>query len=271
MKQDITTMAGYGQQKECARECMVDETSWCPEDPLGKAIGCSEMNQCDNFALNDCYCRQDLQQPAIKYINSCVSRKCTVGNNALDASTAVGYYSNYCKGKGYAEPTVQVVPTSTGARATQTGAGAGASQKGTLNPALAEPTGSSTSGDTSSSSSGSSSGKLGIASIVGIVAGAIAALLFALIGIKVVVGWVKRSRARKRQEMAYTQQLPPPTYQPPIYPMDMLAAKPYHAAPESELGPEDSMSMIGHRPAPTILSAAPMPGMTTPYGQQFGR
>lgn len=257
MNQDIFTMAGYGLQKECARECIINEGirgANCQSDEVGEKIGCAELNQCNNWAINECYCRQDLQGPALNYISSCVDARCTVGDNKLDISTAVGFYAAYCSEKGFkaaaAGPaTASAVETGGGVR--ETGAPTAASSREVASP---EQTGSSE-GDSDTSSPSSS--KPSVTTIIGIAAGAIAGVVLLIFGVWMLYRRIKRrDEAKRLQQLAQQQQQPPPpTYQAPSFPMENFLSKPYFPTPpQSEISPDESASTVGYRPAPTLMS-----------------
>lgn len=237
--QDIYTLSAFPLQKPCAQSCFV-VTGFCPNDVLGGEIGCNLHTNCDGSnwqATNDCYCRTDLQQPAQSYLTSCVEEWCTVGDSKIDASSAGSIYAQYCAEKGYspaAEPaTVQATTTGPGASTPTVGGGVGGG-----------PTASSTS-DSQGSSSGS--GTPSISTIIGIVVGGLAGLAFLAVMLKIVFKWLGRGEGSKPQY--------PPIHQPPVYPRN-LYPKPYY--PESEVTPDDSVSMVSGMPrlAPTLVSNA---------------
>jgi hypothetical protein len=244
--QDIYTLSAFPLQKPCAQSCFV-VTDFCPGDVLGAEIGCKTQTNCaDNNwqATNDCYCRSDLQQPAQDYLTSCVEESCTVGDFKIDASSAGSIYAQYCAEKGYspaAEPaTVQATTTGPGASTKTVGGGVGSG-----------PTASPTS-DSQSSSSGS--GKPSTLTVIGIVVGLLAGLAFLAVTLRVVFNCLGYGGGRKVQH----PQKPPPIQQQPVYPMDLYPEPYYQQKAESEVTPDDSVSMVSvmPRPAPTLVSHA---------------
>lgn len=244
--QEVSKIAAYGLQKACARKCFQDEAgNFCPNDLLGSKIGCAPHTDCNTFswlATNDCYCRPDLQSIAQAHLTSCVKRACSVGDLAIDASSAGSIYSQYCKEKGY----VAALPATVSA--TLTGSGR-ATTAPSATGAGSAPT--ETSGSSSSAGSSSNSNSLSITTIVGIVVGGIA-------GLAMLTYVLKRLGAcfshRKQQLPPY--QLPL-VDQKPMFPA-VMHHESYYSSPGlgSEVGPDDSVSVFGGptRPAPTLVS-----------------
>jgi hypothetical protein len=244
--QDLTTLAAYPLQKACAQACFLT-TGFCPNDYLGSKIGCAVHTDCyDNNwqAKNDCYCRQDLQIAAQSILTSCISRECTAGDDSIDASSAGSIYAQYCREKGYGNPTapavVQATTTKAGGLTFTTAGGAGS-----------QPTTSTADGSTSSSP------KLSTTTIIGISVGGAIALLLLLTGL-----WrclkPKPHPPQPQPQYQYPHSQPQFTQQP-FYPPNPYP-EPYYPKPhaESEVSPDDSVSMVGGpaRPAPTLVSAA---------------
>ncbi|KAF2842737.1 hypothetical protein M501DRAFT_1053552 [Patellaria atrata CBS 101060] len=48
---------------------------------------------------NDCFCRSDLQETAVRYLSNCAFTSCS--GNQLDASSATQVYEDYCSSAGY--------------------------------------------------------------------------------------------------------------------------------------------------------------------------
>jgi hypothetical protein len=241
--QDIYTLSAFSLQKPCAQSCFV-VTGFCPYDVLGSDIGCKSQTNCDGNnwqATNDCYCRTDLQQPAQEYLTSCVEEGCTVGNSEIDASSAGSIYAQYCAEKGYSpatEPaTVQATTTGPGASTTTAGGGV-----------VGGPTASSTS---YSQSLSSGSGKLSTWTIIGIVVAGLAGLALLAVTLKIAFKRSGRGEGSKVQQ-------PPPIHQQPVYPMNLYPEPYYQQKAESEVTPDDSVSMISGMPgpAPTLVSNA---------------
>jgi hypothetical protein len=246
--QDIYSLSAFPLQKPCAQSCFLT-TGFCPNDVLGSEIGCKVRTDCDDSnwqATNDCYCRTDLQQPAQDYLTSCVEEWCTVGDAEIDASSAGSIYAQYCVEKGYspaAEPaTVQATTTGPGASTTTVGGGVGSG-----------PTASSTS-DSQGLSSGS--GKLSMSTIISIVVGSLAGLAFLAVTLRIVFRRLGRGKGSKVQYQQ--QQQPRPIHQQPVYPMNLYPEPYYQLKAESEVTPDDSVSMVSGMPglAPTLVSNA---------------
>ena len=76
----------FADQRSCALYCWND---WGVADSVARVLSCTPNDP----ALNECYCRSDLQSEAISYIASCVSAQCT---STYDVNKAVGFYTSYC-------------------------------------------------------------------------------------------------------------------------------------------------------------------------------
>ncbi|KAF7503121.1 hypothetical protein GJ744_004298 [Endocarpon pusillum] len=242
--QDVSTLSAFPLQKPCAQSCFI-ASGFCPYDVLGSEIGCKLYTGCADSgwqATNDCYCRTDLQKPAQEYLTSCVEEKCSVGDFKIDASSAGSIYAQYCAEKGYSPAalpaTVQATTTGPGASTRTVGGGLGSG-----------PTASSTSGSSGLSSEPS---KLSTSTIIGIVVGSLAGLAFLAVTLKIVFKWFGFGRGRKAQ---YPQQ-PPLIHQQPAYPMKLYPEMNYPQKADSEVTPDDSVSMVSEmpRPAPTLVS-----------------
>ena len=254
--QDIFTLSAFPLQKPCAQSCFV-VTEFCYDDVLGNEIGCNSATGCgsNNWqATNDCYCRTDLQQPAQDYLTSCVEQSCTVGDSRIDASTAGSIYAEYCAQKGYgaaSQPaTVQATATGPGASTATVGGGVGGG-----------PTASSTS---NSQGSSSGSGPLSTSSIIGLVVVVVLAVLVCLACLPCILKKVRASnRGGRGAGSQYPQnpQNPASIHQQPVYPASLYPGPHYHQKTESEVTPDDSISMVGGMPgaAPTLVSDAQYP------------
>ena len=234
--QDIFTLTAFTLQKPCAQSCFLN-TGFCPNDVLGSAIGCKTESNCfsNNWeATNDCYCRSDLQQPAQDYLTSCVEEYCDVGDSRIDASSAGSIYAQYCVEKGYIS-----VSAPANVPATTTGS------EGIVSISTASSTSNPVSSTSNSQGSSSGSVKLTTPEIIGIAVGGVAILL-------ILLGWLiteyKRRRDGRRRNVQH--QLPP------NYPMDLYPEQYYQHKAESEVTPDDSISMASGMPgpAPTLLS-----------------
>lgn len=237
--QEVFALSAFPLQKPCAQSCFV-VTGFCSNDVLGSEIGCKSWTDCAGSgwqATNDCYCRSDLQRPAQGYLTSCVEKQCSVGDSKIDASSAGSIYAQYCAEKGYspmAEPaTVPATTTAPGGSTGTLGGGVGSG-----------PTTSSTS---ESQDSSSGSGGLSTTTIIGIVVGSLAGVAFLAVTLRIVFKWMGCGGGGNepyRQQAVYPMTL----YPEPYYPYKMRT--------ESEVMPDDSVSMISGmpRPAPTLVS-----------------
>lgn len=236
--QDIIALSAFPFQKPCAQSCFV-VTGYCPYDVLGSKIGCKSQTNCADSnwqATNDCYCRTDLQAPAQVYLTSCVERYCTVGDSRIDASTAGSIYADYCAQKGYslaAPATVQATTTAGAGVKTGTGTAAGGA---------ATPTNTSAS---DSQTSSSSSGQLSLTTIIGIVIGSVIGLAFLVFALKIVFRWFACGVGGRK-----------PHQPQPVYPVNLYPEPYYPHKTDSEVTPDDSISMVSGlpRPAPTLVS-----------------
>jgi hypothetical protein len=167
-----------------------------------------------------------------------------VGDAEIDASSAGSIYAQYCVEKGYSPAagpaTVQATATGPSASTTTVGGGVGGG-----------PTASSTS-DSQGLSSGS--GKLSTSTIISIVVGGLAGLAFLAVTLRIVFKCLGRGKGSKMQY----QQQPPPIHQQPVYPMNLYSEPYYQQKAESEVTPDDSVSMVSGMPrlAPTLVSNA---------------
>jgi hypothetical protein len=82
--------------------------------------------------------------------------------------------------------------------------------------------------------------------------GGLAGLAFLAVTLKTVFKWLGCGGDRKVQY----QQHPPPIYQQPAYPVNLYPEPYYQQKSESEVTPDDSVSMVSGmpRPAPTLVS-----------------
>lgn len=252
--QDITTYAAFSQQKSCAQSCFIYGAGSCWEDVLGVQIGCAQK-MCQpksGLARNDCYCSAGLMKPAQEQLSNCVSSKCSVGDVSVDISIATNLYARYCNEKNYfaGEP-VRVSASPTGRSTTNT-----------RTISSSTPTGNSVSGsDTGSGSTTSSipnspnpNSSLSVGTIIGIVVGSCAGLAF--IAAAMWMFW-KLFRSCRGERGFPQQNYPPPVQQTPVYPKMPEQQQWYPSpGPASEVGPSDSVSMVGGmaRPAPTLVS-----------------
>lgn len=101
--QSISSMSDYNALRPCAKSCFW-RTSFNTrtKDELGSALKCQLKTtdfQTITVAMNDCFCRVDLQPSAYQSLSRCVDRYCS--SNAYDLSSAGSLYNNYCTANGY--------------------------------------------------------------------------------------------------------------------------------------------------------------------------
>lgn len=113
--QSISAMNGYSALRPCARSCFW-RTSFntVTKDDLGSSLKCDLTKaefQSVTVAMNECYCRSDLQAYAYQSLSRCISRLCTPSDS--DLSSAAGIYNLYCTANGYYRDDSQVVATTT--------------------------------------------------------------------------------------------------------------------------------------------------------------
>jgi hypothetical protein len=257
--QDLTTIAAYSQQLPCAQSCFM-RTGFCPQDTLGQELGCQIPNNCNSRgweAKNDCYCRSDRQATAQQWLSSCINSACTVGDAAIDASTAGSIYNQYCQAKGY---TAGPLPATVQATITAADGSVHTSTKVLNSDPTAIGTGSAPGSDASASSSKSNS--LPLTTIIGIVVGSLAGLAF----LTVIIKFLKNSFCPcfQRKPAPAPPQLPYADNKAATYPMQPYYQEGYYPSPriEDELRPDDSLSVVGGfaRPAPTLVSNGPPRG-----------
>ncbi|KAK4198298.1 hypothetical protein QBC40DRAFT_256172 [Triangularia verruculosa] len=155
---------------------------------------------------NDCFCRPDLQEIAVRYVSTCVYTSC--GQNQVDVASATQVYKDYCSSAGYtaapkstsAQTTVSTelaatAPSASGSRpAVNTGisdsnnpAGDSEDRVSTGTPNASEPAG----------DSNNTSG-LSTAAIVGICAGVVSAIA-AVIGCIIKYMQYKKQKQRGQE------------------------------------------------------------------------
>lgn len=100
--QEIFTLEAFSLQQTCAQYCFTNSLSGCTTDMVADAIGCS-YNSCKSpfQAVDDCYCRADLQSAAESFLASCIKEFCTVGDTSYNVAVASSIYAGYCTSKGF--------------------------------------------------------------------------------------------------------------------------------------------------------------------------
>jgi hypothetical protein len=109
--QSIASDAAWQAMDPCARTYFQTWVAGCWAPQLDGILGC-DSNYC-LYASNECYCRADHQPVAVSYLNSCVSKSCTVGNAQIDINSAVTVYDGYCTSNGYSATAPATTPAQT--------------------------------------------------------------------------------------------------------------------------------------------------------------
>ncbi|KAL5315698.1 hypothetical protein ACEPPN_016568 [Leptodophora sp. 'Broadleaf-Isolate-01'] len=134
---------------------------------------------------NDCFCRPDLQETAVRYLSQCVSSSCSA--NQLDISSATQVYNDYCNAAGYTAALPKSVPAQTTSATTRTSTSAiGHSST----PVETGSVGSDV--PTSDQSSGASKSGMSTGEMIGVIAGVVGA-------IAAVIGCIFKYKHYKRQ------------------------------------------------------------------------
>ena len=100
--QPIFTLDAFSVQQSCVQQCFTGGFEACYTDLLGSAIGCPNKPCTRTFAaVDECYCRGDLQLVANQWLSMCIDSMCTVGDNTLNLNNAASIYSGYCTERGF--------------------------------------------------------------------------------------------------------------------------------------------------------------------------
>ncbi|GFF48336.1 hypothetical protein IFM51744_06799 [Aspergillus udagawae] len=103
----LTESTAYASQRPCAKSCFYwGSSTQGGADFLAERIGCAV-----DPIENECICRSDLQQTADTFLHKCVTDNC--GANAIDVSSAVRIYDDYCTSNGYTKATSTAQTTRT--------------------------------------------------------------------------------------------------------------------------------------------------------------
>ena len=143
--QEIFTLDAFSLQQTCVQFCFTTKLSGCTTDVLADAIGCAYSACGKPFqAVDDCYCRSDLQTAAESFLTSCIKTSCTVGDVSGNIASASSIYAGYCTSKGF----TAALPAENTAETTSAG-----NTGGSTSPATRT-------GTTSTASTGASDGSL---------------------------------------------------------------------------------------------------------------
>jgi hypothetical protein len=86
----ITAFSDYQSQRTCVQSCYFLAV-YGGGDLVANALKCPEPNV---WALNNCWCRSDLQSIAVSYLFSCANAGCS--SNSVDVNAATSLYTAYC-------------------------------------------------------------------------------------------------------------------------------------------------------------------------------
>ncbi|KEF60102.1 uncharacterized protein A1O9_04952 [Exophiala aquamarina CBS 119918] len=167
--QEIFTLDPFSLQQTCVQYCFTTSLSGCTTDVLADAIGCP-YNPCDEpfQAVDDCYCRSDLQPAAESFLTSCIKESCTVGDVSGNIASASSLYAGYCTSKGF----TAALPAQNTAETTTAGtSGASSSPASRTGTTSAASTGASDGNSTSSTQSSTNNTLTTALGAVGAVAG----------------------------------------------------------------------------------------------------
>ncbi|ERF71969.1 hypothetical protein EPUS_06528 [Endocarpon pusillum Z07020] len=106
--QTLASLPAFTQQRSCASACFWngDPDNTNAQDVLGIKLGCCANSvTCEDRAADSCFCRVDLSSLATSWLSTCALHHCS--SNAVDVSSAIGVYDEYCRNKW-------VVATATG-------------------------------------------------------------------------------------------------------------------------------------------------------------
>lgn len=250
--ESIFTLNAFALQQTCVQNCFTQGYANidCYTDVLGSMLGCPNTPCSSTFAaVDDCYCRGDLQTAAHDWLSTCIEQLCSVGDNAVNLATAASIYSGYCTARGF-----MAQPASNTAETTLPGGDSVSATASTGTGPTSAGSISSTSTTSSSSTSTSTSNTLTIAlaSVIGVAAIAILAL-----GITC---WNIRRKKKAKLETPSLYNLGP-------YPSTDLLNRP--------VGPWDSVSQIGsHVAEPAMMGpfypSNPEPSMASTNARSNG-
>ncbi|GIK05353.1 hypothetical protein Aspvir_009460 [Aspergillus viridinutans] len=103
----LTDSTAYASQRPCAKKCFYwGSSSQGGADFLANRIDCGV-----DPIENECICRSDLQQTPDSFLRKCVTDNWDA--NAIDVSSAVRIYDDYCASNGYTRATSTAQTTRT--------------------------------------------------------------------------------------------------------------------------------------------------------------
>lgn len=175
--QSVFTLDAFSLQQSCVQNCFTGGFELCYTDILGSVIGCPNKPCSKTFAaVDDCYCRGDLQLAANEWLSSCIDELCTIGDNGVNLANAASIYSGYCNDRGFTALPAQNSASTTATHSTSTSA----QTTRNLNTSTAPPDQSETTPNNDSSNNNNKTLEIALA-VVGGIAGLaiiIAAIFF---------------------------------------------------------------------------------------------
>lgn len=121
--QTLASLPAFTQQRSCATSCFWDgDPNNGAKDVLGIKLGCcANSATCQHHAADSCFCRADLSSVATSWLSECALRRCS--SNAVDVSSAIGVYNEYCMNKWVFAPGVVTGTVTNKATSATTAAG----------------------------------------------------------------------------------------------------------------------------------------------------
>ncbi|KAK4107501.1 hypothetical protein N656DRAFT_785281 [Canariomyces notabilis] len=95
--QSLGSSDGFNGLRSCARGCYNGGSH--DGSMLESKLECDKPGLGYQPSDNDCFCRPDLQEIAVRHLSTCVYTSCT--QNQLDISSATQVYKDYCSSAGY--------------------------------------------------------------------------------------------------------------------------------------------------------------------------
>lgn len=108
--ESIYTLSAFSVQQNCVQSCFTKGYTYndCYTDVLGSVLGCPNSPCSSTFAaVDDCYCRGDLQTVAHDWLSMCIDQLCSVGDNSVNLAIATSIYLGYCTARGFTALRVQ--------------------------------------------------------------------------------------------------------------------------------------------------------------------
>ena len=272
--ESLYTLTAFSEQQDCVQHCFTGGYSNidCFSDVLGSAIGCPNSPCSKTWqAVDECYCRGDLQSAAYDWLSSCIGEACTIGDTAVNLANAASIYSGYCTQRGFTALPAQNTATTTSPNGDSTHSTANTGSGTTSSaPSTGSPNDSSSSRTPSPSSTNTTTLTIALAAV-----GAVAGIAILLAG---VAFWKIRQKKNNvyHGPVSLTPWLDSPSAQ-------KLSAS-GGPATEIDVYPNESASQVGapthigpsypHYPVPPSVLSSNRPGYnqsTVGPGLHYGR